>query len=85
MNRKPFALEKKGERKPFRPRAWSHQDDLKHMRGKTIKITMPGSAGDRCVTGTLMESDQFTLKIQRQNDQAILTYFKSHLIAFQEV
>jgi hypothetical protein len=81
-SKKPFAVERKGERTPNRPKppkAWNHQDELKSLKGKPFRIrTLAGATYE----GTLLESDQFTLKIQRKTDESILTYFKSALEFF---
>jgi len=73
-----FTVERKSDRKTYKPKAWSHQDDLKYMKGRTVDIYLTQGA---VITGLLLDSDQFTLKIEHK-DKSVMTYFKSGLVAF---
>lgn len=66
--------------RPIKPKAWSHQDDLKALVGQAIKIQLPSGA---TMIGKLESADAYTLKLSfPQQDQSALTYFKSALLAF---
>lgn len=66
--------------RPNKPKAWSHQDDLKALVGQIIKIQLPGGA---TMLGKLENADAYTLKLSfPDKDQSTLIYFKSALLAF---
>ena len=85
-SRGPVAFERRsatGPRTPLKskPKAWSHQDELKAGRGK--KITLTHVSGET-VVGKLLEADQFTIKVLHVvgNGQSALTYFKHDLCGY---
>lgn len=59
--------------KPFKPKAWTHQDDLRAQCGKGIFIRFMNGVG---IEGTLISADQFTLKIMVNSSKSVVTYFK---------
>jgi hypothetical protein len=66
-------------RQPMKPRAWSHQDDLKAGIGRQITVMFAGG-GNR--TGKLIAADQFTIKLAG-NGQSALTYCKGNLLGYE--
>lgn len=80
---KPFQRENSNARRPFKPKAWSHQDELKSLIGKKVIITFAASLDidTNWSIGTLINADQFTLQLQH-NDKSIATYFKSSLMGY---
>lgn len=63
-------------RRPHKSRPWSHQDELKGLIGKQIRMI---SNNGGTLTGTLLAADAFTIKIGI-DDKSAFTYFK-HTIA----
>lgn len=63
--------------KPYKPRPWSHQQDLASLIGRTINIAIMDGA---ILSGVLRAADPFTLKIELPDSKADLTVFK-HVIA----
>lgn len=78
-----FKRERAGDRKPFKPKPWSHQDDLRALKGKTIDIVFLG--GREAIKGTLLDSDQFALKVEIQvlDKQSVLTVYKHDMRYFR--
>lgn len=78
--RRPFVVEKKGEQKPFKPKPWSHQSDLRAQVGKTLILWIDGEP----LHGVLVEADQFTLKMRPigVNGKSSVTYFKHAITAY---
>jgi hypothetical protein len=79
---KSFSVERRGHtgRVPFKPKAWSHQDDLREGRGKIIQL---GITGREPIEGVLLEADQFTIKLQHvANPKKISVFFKSAVAGF---
>lgn len=73
---------KKGERKPFKPKPWSHQSDLSALKGKLVHCDLTNCEN---ITGALIEADNFTLKIRDEIDsEKIYVIFKSSIIMFSE-
>lgn len=69
--------------KPKQPR-WSHQFELDSLKGKGIALLLNGV----WETFTLLEADQYTVKVQRNNDsdrKSVLTYNKSAYDAYQAI
>ncbi|CCG43312.1 LSm family protein [Magnetospirillum molischianum] len=82
MTQRPtLTLSQKGDkpRRPFRAPVWSHQLDLKDLKGKRIKLIF---SDDTIVIGTLLEADQFTLKVKYGEGDAQVVFFKSALVGF---
>lgn len=68
--------------KKVAPKRWSHQDDLAAMKGKTVLVQ---SCNGHDELGTLLEADQFTIKIQRLgNENAAVILFKSEIRSIEE-
>ena len=53
-------VENKNKRRPYKPKAWSHHDELKAMIGKQIVIVSSGVETE----AKLLETDSFTIKVQ---------------------
>lgn len=64
-----------------KPRAWSHQDELQALRGKTIIYCV---LDEGIQSGTLLEADQFTIKVKKQGFKSSIVVFKSSLTYFSE-
>jgi hypothetical protein len=83
--RPEFKRENTRDRKPFKPKPWSHQGDLANAKGKRVEILFGAEDG---LTGILLEADQFSLKIEVSNPdgsyKSVLTVFK-HSIRFYRV
>lgn len=75
-----FKRENSNDRTKFKPKAWTHQDQLKSLIGKKISIVY---RDDAVFTGTLLNADQFTIQIQ--GPETVITVFKSALTCFTEV
>jgi phage terminase large subunit len=71
------------DRMKFKPKRWSHQNDLDALKGQNITVTL--HTGHKLVV-RLLDSDQFTLKVQDlsagQHEQSVLTYFKHAIAAY---
>lgn len=67
--------------KPAKPKRWSHQDDLEGLRGQRIEINLNDGTS---YNGTLLEADQFTLKIQADNVLSAVTVFKSVMTDYRK-
>lgn len=81
MEARKFSAERKSERRPFKPKPWSHQHELAGMIGKMIYLTYP----DRIVAkGVLIYADQFTLHLRHQDD-SVSTVFKHALLGYKLV
>jgi hypothetical protein len=79
--RRPFVVERKGERRPSKPKPWSHQDDLRTMIGKSVVlIFVDPKFGSVC--GVLAAADQFTLQLRVDGHKSPMTYFKHAIVAF---
>ena len=72
-SRKPFVVENKGNRKPYKPKpkSWSHQDDLKALVGEQVNVLF---LSGKVINAKLVAADNFTFKLQF--DQSEFTYFK---------
>lgn len=68
--------------KPPKPKAWSHMDDLKALKGKKICLLF---SNEEYVTGVLLEADQFTIQLFNEYNKSISTYFKGHIRSFEAV
>lgn len=77
-NNKRLSMPANGKRRPYKPRPWSHQDDLIDMIGKTVTLLVVERGW---ISGKLIAADQFTLKIDAGEKSAV-TYFKSALLCF---
>lgn len=75
-----FSVERKSERRPFKPKAWSHQDELKAAVGKVVVLRLVDQADP--VIGTLMAADAFALSIRVGNSQSTRTYYKHALVSY---
>lgn len=64
-----------------RQKRWSHQDELEALKGKRLRIT---TADGHFFFGTLVEADQFTIKVDRTDGLKPVVVFKSGLTSFQE-
>lgn len=82
-NRGNFSNSKSQSRKStkHKPKAWSHQDDLKHRVGKDITLLLTDNSD---CTVRLLGADQFTLHVERKNGErgvifkhALIGYFPS--------
>lgn len=82
-----FKTERIGERKPFKPKPWSHQRELEALRGKTVEMKVVDFQG--FMTGTLLEADQFALKLRLHTVgseyQPELIIYKSSIRSFRAV
>jgi hypothetical protein len=80
----PFKTERAGDRKPFKPKRWSHQQDLEKLKGKKVDLVYPNG---EWVRGVLLEADQFTLRVDigSENHQSVLTVFKHSLRSYSAV
>ncbi len=65
-----------------KPRPWTHQDDLKALKGKKVTLLF---ADDSVASGTLLDADQFTFKIFSDTAQSVVTYFKHSLAGYRAV
>lgn len=65
--------------KPAKGACWSHQWDLRALRGQAIELVFAESA----VTGLLIDADQFTVKVRLSAQEGEIVYFKSALRAFR--
>jgi len=68
--------------KPPKPKAWSHDDELKAHKGRLITLFF--FAGElEFVTGVLVDSDRFSVKLAvhlGDATQSVLTVFYKHVI-----
>ena len=82
---KSFIVENKEQRRPFKPKPWTHQDDLKAMIGKKITLVFFSGEARRQRDGVLEAADQFTLKLSGvDGNKSTQTYFKHALFSFEE-
>ena len=58
----------------IKPKAWSHQNEIKISTGKSIKIVF---ADNSVVIGTLLEADQFTIKVKVTKGDATMARYVS--------
>lgn len=78
--RRPFSVENRSDRRPIKPAAWNHQNDLKELVGKRVRLAL---LNGQVPEGTLVAADQFTLKLSIGG--RVTVYFKSATISFGEV
>lgn len=64
-----------------KPKRWSHQDDLAELKGKRLVLCLLDVG---TIQGTLIDADQFTLKMQGEGSLKTVTYFKSALTYYSE-
>jgi riboflavin biosynthesis pyrimidine reductase len=78
-----FKTERAGDRKPFKPKAWSHQRKLENLKGRQIDIVFIG--GGDALTGTLLDADQFALELEiaGEDRKSVLTVFKHEIRFFR--
>lgn len=85
MDKKTFSVERRNERRPIKPAAWSHQRELSSSIGKKISLytgTIARSFIEETrIDGTLVAVDQFTIKIV-SDKKSELTVFKSAVVAY---
>jgi hypothetical protein len=79
-----FKTERAGDRKPYKPKPWSHQNDLAAAKGKQIDVFFGAADGMR---GVLLEADQFSLKLElsHENSKSVVTVFKHSIRQFRVV
>jgi hypothetical protein len=69
-----------------KPAKWSHQAELDSLRGKQIKFQLVHMDDYDFRTATLLEADQFSIKISVdwliRGQQSTMTYFKHQIAAF---
>ena len=58
--KRPVLVHKSNDRNKFKPKPWSHQQDLAALRGKKIRFQM--ELGE--YEGVLVEADQFAIKVR---------------------
>lgn len=77
-----FRRENARDRKPFKPKPWSHQRELESLKGKMIYVLQNDGNG---ITAVLLEADQFCLKLEIRNGAytSVLTVFKHDLRSYQ--
>ncbi|SER29448.1 hypothetical protein SAMN05216548_114131 [Faunimonas pinastri] len=68
--RRPIEIARKGERQPFKPKLWSHQQQLRELRGRKIVVLFRDGTQ---VTGELLEADQYALLLRIREDKSVLT------------
>lgn len=68
-------------RKPLlsKPKQWSHQDDLRALKGKRVALTL---VNGNIFSGVLLEADQFTIKLLADDTKSVVTYYKHILASF---
>lgn len=73
--------DKQRPRKPIlsKPKAWSHQDDLKALKGQRVALTL---VNGNIFAGVLLDADQFTIKLLADDTQSVVTYYKHILASF---
>ena len=77
---RPLTIERKGERAPYKPKPWSHQNELQAARGKPINLHfLDGSKG----AFVLVEADAFALRVCAPGSQSALTYWKHALLGYR--
>lgn len=59
--RNKLSLNKTSSKRNTKAKSWSHQDELKTLIGKRIKVVKTNGSK---IFSTLLESDQFTIKVQ---------------------
>jgi hypothetical protein len=73
-------------RKPYRPKPWSHQNELKSLIGETIVVMYPD--GTR-LTGDLLNADQFTLQVRVRSEEGCViaecTFFKHAIVGYGKI
>ena len=82
--RKTFSVEKKNERRSFKPKSWNHQDELKGLIGKQVIFNTTVFRGYQ---GTLLDADAYTIKVRLNMamSQSVMTYFKANLESIGEI
>ena len=75
---KPFQVERRGERTKlkFKPKGWSHQDELRELKGKEIVLEFLDGSRSK---STLIDADPFTIKT------TFRTVFKHALLGYHAV
>ena len=81
MSKRPFVVERKGERNRMPLPKWSHQKELESMIGKEIEITIVGS-GDN-IAGVLTGADLWAVQIFVASDKSVVTYMKHSIRSFR--
>jgi sRNA-binding regulator protein Hfq len=66
--------------KSRKPVKWSHQNELDSLKGREIKLFVVGETPGNFTKGTLIEADQFSIKVKAQ--QSTMTIFKHQIVAF---
>ena len=74
MHQNPTAI----PRARLKPARWSHQNALNAAKGRRIVLRMHDGA---FITGTLVNSDQFTIEVKTPDDCPI--FFKSAISSFE--
>lgn len=67
------------QRRPYKPKAWSHQDDLKDAVGKHIEIQLNSGP---LLAGRLVAADAYTIKLKRASS-SLVTINKSALTYYE--
>lgn len=70
-DRRTITVERKGERRPFKPKAWTHMDELKTLIGKRVVIVGHNAEDTR---GTLVAADQFTLLLSTPHTSNLIVF-----------
>jgi hypothetical protein len=86
--RRNLIVEKKNERKPYKVKPWSHQDELKSLVGRPVRLYSAVPDFNRPVhEGVLVQTDAYTLKLERlvEGRKSVVTYFKSGLAGYEEI
>ena len=84
--RPPFRPSDEPAKKPkkFKPKRWSHQDELTALKGTKITVCFTRLIGTSSYTqGVLLEADQFTLKIDRGPYNSPEIVFKHTIHSFR--
>lgn len=81
-SRRPVIVERANERRPNRPKPWSHQDELKALRGKRVCITF---LDDDAEVYDLLEADPFALRLRRLDDQSTFIVWKHGVLSIVEM
>lgn len=75
----------KNQRDNRGPKRWSHQIDLRSLRGKPISVSLVSGG---LVHGRLIEADQFTIKValnEVADGKRETTYFKHAIVGYHPV
>ena len=78
-----FKVERKADRKPFKPKPWSHQDELARLKGKVIFLRFNAGSTSSTISGRLLEADAFTIKIDGSSLPLVIS--KHAIVFFHEV